>query len=76
MIRHCPSRPLTAVVAGAEGEMVGPLKVEDVDGQEWRMACVVEKEEEEECESTKLVGEEVKEEEEEEEAWSALVRWG
>ena len=54
--------------------MVGPLEVEDVDGQEWRMACVVEKEEEE-CESMKLGGEEVKEEEEEVEAWSALVRW-
>ena len=75
MIRHCPSRPLTAVVVGAEGEMVGPLKVEDVDGQEWRMACVVEDEEEEKWEPMKLDGEEVKEEEEEEEAWSALVRW-
>ena len=55
--------------------MVGPLKVEDVDGQEWRMACVVEEEEEAEFELMKLDGEEVKEEEEEEEAWSALVRW-
>ena len=65
---------MTAVVAGEEDEMVGPLEVEDVDGQEWRMACVVEEEEEEEYESMKLGGEEMKEEEEEE-AWSALARW-
>ena len=56
--------------------MVGPLEVEDVDGQEWRMACVVEEEEDEEYEPMKLAGEKAKEEEEEGEAWSALVRWG
>ena len=55
--------------------MVGPLEVEDVDGQEWRMACVVEEEEEEEYEPMQLDDEEAKEEEEEGKAWSALVRW-
>ena len=75
MIRHCPSRPLTVVVAGEEDEEVGPLAVVDVDGLEWRMMSVVEEEEEEEDEPRKIDDKVVKEEEEEE-AWAALVRWG